>query len=194
MTKLKKLSIEHCFQLSGKGLEHLTKLSCLTELNVKNSNVLTAAGIAHLAQMIELTSLSAGGFCKWNIWCVHDPDNEVPRALCNMTRMTRLTLDETKISDDGLAHLEHMTCMTKLSLRNTLITDGGLVKLGNMKRLEILNVAWTHVTKEGVLTKLGQTKRFTPLTVIGRTKYISCLTACQYDYKNTEYFRVTLAM
>ena len=194
MTKLKKLSIVCCYSLSGKGLEHLTKLSCLTELNVSDSNVLSTAGVTHLAQMIQLTALSAGGLMLEEL-CddYHEMNDEVLCHMSNMTHMTRLDLSGNMyISDKGLSHIAQMTKLTSLSLAycsrrlitdrgmrhfanmsditeldltNTAMSDDALAYLEHMTCMTTLNLRYTLVTDDG-LVKLGKMKRLKHLDVI----------------------------
>ncbi len=67
-------------------------------------------------------------------------------------RVVMVTLAGTKISDDGLKHLNlsNLTNLQRLWLDGTEISDEGLKNLGGLKNLEQLSLVDTNVTEDGV--------------------------------------------
>lgn len=67
-----------------------------------------------------------------------------------LTKLTKLYLVDTKLTDAGLAHLKEMKDLQVLSLVGTPITDAGLEHLKEVKGLKELYLFGTQVTDEGV--------------------------------------------
>jgi len=61
-----------------------------------------------------------------------------------------LDLQQTKVTDAGLAALTPFTKLRKLQLQNTALSDAGLEHLGKLLSLEILNLYGTGVTDAGL--------------------------------------------
>lgn len=65
--------------------------------------------------------------------------------------MYALILDGTKVTDEGLKHLEGLTNLEGwLGICDTEATDTGLQHFKRMTKLHILNVRRTKVTEDGV--------------------------------------------
>jgi len=81
------------------------------------------------------------------------------KALKTLTGLHVLQIGTTAITDAGLANISGLTQLEQLGLRGTKISDAGLAHIGNLTNLTSLNVAETHVTDAGIahlakLTKL----------------------------------------
>ena len=61
-----------------------------------------------------------------------------------------LWLDNTEITDDGLAHMGHLIGLRVLNLDNTQITDAGLAHLKGLTALQGLYLENTHITDTGL--------------------------------------------
>jgi hypothetical protein len=88
-----------------------------------------------------------------------DFDDNDARHLRALTKLERLLLGDTLITDKGLADLKGIIDLKRLSLENTQITGNGLAHLRGMTKLESLKLGGTQVTDAGlahlrVLTKL----------------------------------------
>ncbi len=59
-------------------------------------------------------------------------------------------LDNTQLTDTGLAHLDGMSQLTFLHLGSTAVSDAGLKHLEPLTALEDLKVTRTAVTADGV--------------------------------------------
>ena len=67
-----------------------------------------------------------------------------------LVKLESLYLVDTKITDAGLEHLKPLKSLKVLSLVGTQITDAGLDLVGGIESLETVFVAGTPVTDEGV--------------------------------------------
>lgn len=70
--------------------------------------------------------------------------------IAKLTSIERLHLEKTKIDDAGLAHLKGLENLQYLNLYGTAITDAGLEQLAGLKNLKKLFVWQTKVTDAGV--------------------------------------------
>lgn len=64
-------------------------------------------------------------------------------------KLTFLSLDESRLTDEGLRPIGQITTLRELSLNHTRITDAGLRHLTGLKNLERLYVGNTRATKSG---------------------------------------------
>lgn len=138
--QLKKLRISQT-QITDAGLEQLTALTHLTDLDLSENSVISDVGMSHLSKMTTLTKL--------NLWRVALSDSGI-QQLAGLVNMQWLNLDNTSLSDDGLVHLEGMKDIQFLHLGSTTITDAGLPRLAGLTTLKDLKVTRTAVTAEGV--------------------------------------------
>lgn len=68
----------------------------------------------------------------------------------DLRHLRTLDLPVTSISDAGLKHIGKLTSLEKLSLGATRISDAGLAHLENLNRLRELDISWTPVTDAGL--------------------------------------------
>jgi hypothetical protein len=66
-----------------------------------------------------------------------------------------LDLQQTKVTDAGLAALAPFVKLRKLQLQNTGITDAGLAHLRQLAELEVINLYGTAVTDDGLQSLTG---------------------------------------
>lgn len=83
---------------------------------------------------------------------VVDPliDDNWLRNISNFTKLERLDLSETQITDAGLAQLKGLTSLDHLYLVNTLVSDAGLEHLKGLTKLEWLSLISTRVSNAGL--------------------------------------------
>ena len=74
----------------------------------------------------------------------------------------------SKITDDGLKHIEHLTKLTSLVLSQTKITDDGLRHLNKLTELTFINLRGTGLTDQG-LTHIGHLPKLS-FVVLGRQR------------------------
>ncbi len=83
--------------------------------------------------------------------------------LSGLPNLSVLSLSGTHITDSGLAHLHNLTNLSTLDLRKTGITDAGLAHLTGLTRLSELDLGYTRVTDAG----LAQLKDFRNVSALG---------------------------
>ena len=178
LTPLQKLDLNGT-QITDAGLGHLSGLTGLQELSLANTLV-TDAGLEHLQGLKNLerlslanTALSGAGLknlqgaenLEWlDLTNTHINDNSMEdlRFLWAWFKLTSLgevstlnpvftlILDQTQITDAGLAHLEDLDYYpTALSLRETQVTDVGIEHLQGLSKLRYVELQGTKVTREG---------------------------------------------
>ena len=76
--------------------------------------------------------------------------DDTVRLICGLVKMRWLNLDNTRISDLGLAHLKGSTSLKWLWIENTQVTDAGLAHLNGLTSLELIHLGNTRATKAGV--------------------------------------------
>jgi len=114
----------------------------LTTLWLGSCEGVTDAGLAHLAELTNLTRLALAGTGVTDAGLAH---------LAGLTNLTMLTLAATSVTDAGLAHLAGLTNLTILNLRSTGVTDAGLAHLTGLTNLKTLDLtACDGVTDAGV--------------------------------------------
>src|SRR5262249_4079028 len=74
-----------------------------------------------------------------------------------LTRLTKLDLQESAVSDTTLANIKGLTHLKELALPKQ-ITDKGLVHLGKLANLEKLELRNAAITDEGLLFLAGLSK------------------------------------
>jgi hypothetical protein len=67
-----------------------------------------------------------------------------------MNQLGCLLLQDTKVSDTGLAHLKGLESVSYLWLENTGVSDAGLEHLKGLPKLRSLGLGGTKVTDAGV--------------------------------------------
>ena len=77
-------------------------------------------------------------------------DAALARRLEGLTSLRELRLQNTNITDAGLAHLKGLIKLKDLRLSRTKITDAGLVHLKGLTKLKELRLMQTQITAEGV--------------------------------------------
>ena len=122
------------------GLEHITALTQLEELNLSNTDV----GDAELERLKGMAQLRYLGLVGTRI------TDAGLRHLEGLTRLEDLTLNKTQIGDAGVQHLKGLKQLKRLGLGNTRVTDASLEHLIGLKNLVHLELQFTSVTADGV--------------------------------------------
>ncbi len=118
-------------QLTDEDMAALVLLPKLANIDVAPGKV-TTAGIAHLARLPELYSLSLYGLVI---------DDKLLEALAGSPRLAILNLGSTRgITDAGLAHVARIRNLKWLTLDRVEITDAGLAALTASTTLELLSL------------------------------------------------------
>ncbi len=139
----------------------------------------------------DLRALSRVGSVKWlALDGFEDIGDEHLDYIARLTRLERLYLARTAVSDAGLRHLSGLANLRYLSLAGTGITDAGLTHLRSLGKLEMLELCETAVSDAGIvelnrLKKLGNLYLYkTRVTKKGleqlRTELPKCLVTLEW--------------
>ncbi|HIJ66190.1 MAG TPA: sigma-70 family RNA polymerase sigma factor [Candidatus Hydrogenedentes bacterium] len=152
------------FQLSDKGLAHLSSLVNLEELRLVHMRTITDAGIVHLLPLRSLKLLDLHNNPVTDRGLAH---------IATMQSLEDLTLPYTGITDAGLACVAELEGLRRLRARGNCpadpteagaFTDRGLVYLSRLKNLEELVISsGIGITDMGLeyLAKLPNLRRLT---------------------------------
>lgn len=168
--------------ISDKAFEHLGALPLLRVLGVQGTLV-TGSGLAK-HPLPKLTHLYAGTtditdgalaslkaspdlvFLDLNN-CKAISDRGVAE-LAGLTKLERLDLSLTRVTDAIAPTLGKLAQLKKLNLYGVPVTDAVVAQLGALSQLEDLNLAKTKVT-DAALTGLGSSKSLRRISVYGTT-------------------------
>jgi internalin A len=78
------------------------------------------------------------------------PLADMSRLVSSLTRLQKVSMANTNVTDSALHFLTMTTQLRELNLSNTGITDASVPLLTRLYRLEILNVAGTQITPEAI--------------------------------------------
>lgn len=77
-------------------------------------------------------------------------EDDMLKAIGELTNLTRLNLSNSKITDAGVAHLKNLIHLEVLNLYGTQITDDSIKTLEGLSGLKRIYLWQTNVTSEGV--------------------------------------------
>jgi len=150
-------------QITDDGLEALVGLTRLNWMSLRNTTI-TDAGLVHLARLPRLKGLDLEhtrvschelpefpGLHSLNLTGSMVDDRGLER-LGQITSLTDIWLQQTAITDDGLAHLAPLKNLFVLSLTGTLISSRGIAQMGLQSRLGVLFLNWTLVDDDALMT------------------------------------------
>ena len=100
------------------------------------------------------------------------PTGELTSA--DLSKVTRLYLYETQITDEGLKDVAMLKNLTNLYLNNTQITDAGLKEVVKLQNLTLLVLAGTPITDAG-LKDVAKLKNLTNLSLADTKITDACL-------------------
>lgn len=113
------------------------------------------------------------------------------RHLCGI-HLTTLNLDGTPVTDAGLRHLRELHSLKTLFLEDTGVSDAGLAHLARLEELEVLHLGGTRISDNGLRELCGLTRlRWIQLNDTGVTdaglEYLSDLPRLAFvDLRNTK--------
>ena len=125
-------------QITDEGLRSLQDCE-IRRLSIA-STLITDAGLRHinLGPVSDLKLSSAG--------IADDGLEDLKRA----TRLTSLSLENTRITDEGLPRLIDLKVLGTLSLAETQVTDAGLASIAKMAKVRALDLSRTGITDAGL--------------------------------------------
>lgn len=101
-----------------------------------------------LGTILEWPRLQSGQ--KLDLLSTQISDRELAALLASLHDLRFLSLAETEVGDDGIAHLQSLSNLQELHLDHTKITDEGLKGVGRLPKLEILDLKGTRITDAGL--------------------------------------------
>ena len=81
------------------------------------------------------------------VWCGSGFTDRELVQVASLTRLQRLDVQRTSVSDAGLPHLKNLQRLQWLNLSYTRVTDAGLVHLKGLTNLEVLDLRHTRISK-----------------------------------------------
>lgn len=130
-------------QMTDRGLERLSRLEQITELNLDGSNRLSDTGLERLGEMPQLEKLDLSG------WHMTFTDRGLePLRQLHALRELALCWPQ-RITDAGVAHLAGCSLLERVNLMGTHTGDGAIAALRNKPRLKRLS-AGKRLTDEGL--------------------------------------------
>ncbi len=126
--------------LTDEALDHISKITALTYLNLGDAWV-TDAGVKKLVNLKNLTHLDLG-------WTKDVTDASL-KDVAKMTSLESLGLGGTKITDAGLKELQKLPKLKELKIGATKIGDWGLMELASIKSLETIRAVKSQITPKG---------------------------------------------
>lgn len=137
MTRLRRLNLRFCMEVTDAGIAELAPLQGLQELRIPRTfqsfAPLGVAGLRALGALPEIQLLDLSG---WEL------SGEACKAIARWTSLHELVLDEVKGPiDDGLELLAPLKQLKVLGLSNTALTDWGMQFIGTFAALEKLDLS-----------------------------------------------------
>jgi hypothetical protein len=159
LTKLKRLDVMSCKEITDTGLAHIRNMTQLEELHLPSGT--TDAGLAHVAKLTKLWYLDLQ-FC----------DQITDKGLAHVAKLTKLKwlqLHSTHITDAGLRHIANLSRLSSLLLGGGGgITDAGLAHISKLNNLTGLWLSdCDNITDDG-LAHIARMKKLGSLTLSGK--------------------------
>jgi hypothetical protein len=158
------LTLAYNDALSNECLKHVGKLKDLRGLYIAGCPRITDAGLSHLRDLSQLTSLQLVRCNMDGSGLVHVQKLPITYLILNYTQVTdenlafvssmsdlaNLCMQDSAVTSRGLVHLRGLTKLWELDLNRTAVDDEGLVHLTGLTKLKHLLLSDTKVTDEGV--------------------------------------------
>lgn len=138
---LKSLNLQNA-RITDKAIGHLSLLSSLNSLILRDAKNITNVGFASLGIFKKLTSLNLARSKIRDSGLVN---------LKGLTQLQSLNLGGTKITDAGLKNLESLININELQLWSTKITNKGLEFLTGLKNIHTLGLGGSRITNAGLI-------------------------------------------
>lgn len=169
LKSLRSLELD-CPRMTPEGLAHLRSLTRLKSLKITGGGIydLSTLGAMPALRTLEVnaplkeTALSGlaelGGLTSFAITIpasedqiAHVANVELPQ-LRHLTKLERLTCNNIRVGDDGLAGIRDLTELREVWLSHSQLSDAGLEHLRNLKKLERLTLYsnYSKVTGTGL--------------------------------------------
>lgn len=133
----------HSVDVSDEGLQGISSLLRLEQLNLSNNPRITDASMEHLRKVSNLKQVQLGGTS------VGDEGLRI-LAESSLPRLVELDICETRVSDRGLEHLTVFSGLRELCLESTLVSDAGIGELSKLTNLNKIWLSGSQVTQTGL--------------------------------------------
>ena len=124
-------------------------------VDAMGENYFDHACAVYFRKEISDSELAHVGHLRALVFLVLEDTNVTDAGLAHLEGLTQLSelffLRRSQITDSGLAHLKGLAKLSKLGLLNTRVTDLGLVHLKALTDLSELNLDRTQVTDAGLV-------------------------------------------
>jgi Leucine-rich repeat (LRR) protein len=134
------LDLGHSKRVTDAGLKHLAESRSLKHLDLDSLEGITSTGLAHVGQMSQLESLNLFGVIM----------EFQTKHLSKLTRLKKLDLPVTQVTDRDLIPLAELKNLEELNLAHANISGEGLVNLAGLTKLTKLNLSITGVNDAGL--------------------------------------------
>jgi len=138
VTSLRKIDLANC-AIQGPGLEHLSRLTGLRELNLTLTPV-NDDGLKHLAGLKELRSLGLASTQCTGTGFTH---------LKALRQLENVNFHFTPLNDAGLAAIAEVPISDRLWFAHSKFTDAGAVRLARQTRLKRCGMGSTDKSSSG---------------------------------------------
>jgi Leucine-rich repeat (LRR) protein len=146
LTSLVNLTLSET-KITDAGLQYLKGMKQLVGLNFAYTEI-NGSGFVHLAGLTEVQSIYLPGT---------KTTDEHFKHFAGMKKLNSLFLDSTPVTGIGLAPLKDLP-LSSLSLNNTKVNDEGLKAIGQLANLSNLHLDQTAITDVGLQHLQGLTK------------------------------------
>lgn len=162
MTRLKRLDLRRCELLTDRCLKHVKHLNSLESLDFSVIPGITDEALRHVARLRKLKALGTTRTAITNLAPLRQltelENLNVPEAIDDaqlvhletLTKLRRLSLEVTNVTDDGMAHLRNLKQLTWLDVHKTNVSDSCLHHLQRLLNLRYLQLQETHVSRTGL--------------------------------------------
>jgi hypothetical protein len=134
---LETFCVAQCQGITDRGFEYLSQLENLQLLALPRCPRVTDAGLKHLAKLTKLRWLNLAGTG------IKGPGLEHLRN----SSLAVLYLNGTDVDDEAMAHVAAMTSLVDLELDETLVTDRGIARLRALKGLNRISLMCVNFTE-----------------------------------------------
>lgn len=158
MTSLKRLDLRRCAKLTDGTLQRISHLHSLELIDFGNVPSITDAGLKTISELVKLKYLGTvntsitdftpvRNFVKLELINVPPKfDDDQLRHLKDLSKLTNIGLDGTRVTDEGMAFIGSMQQVRWLAIRDTAVSDAGLASLKELPLLSYLHLEGTNVT------------------------------------------------
>jgi Leucine-rich repeat (LRR) protein len=158
MKDLRALNLQRC-EITDQGLKHLEGLKNLEELNLSYSNV-TEDGMVSLKGLTKLRKLDLSWASRRNESAIEgEGDSFKLDSLKELINLEELSLYQVCLGPgDGLKPLAHLSKLRRLNLQGTRITDEGFGHMKSLDHIQHLVISETKVTDDSLKQIAGMTE------------------------------------